>query len=74
MLYIIANRMKERLNKELGKLRAGFPGRGTRNQILNLKIIIEKNRERNIDLFLYFIDIKLLTLLIMECYGQICWQ
>ena len=59
MLYIIANRMKERLNKELSELQAGFrPGRGSRNQILNLKMIIEKNRERNNDLFLCLIDYK----------------
>ena len=44
-LKIIANRMKSKLNEKLDVNQAGFrPGRGTCNQILNVKMIIEKNR------------------------------
>ena len=66
--------MKEKLNEELSELQAGFrTGRGTRNQILNLKMIIEKNRECNNDLYLCFIDYKKhLTQSIKESFGLIC--
>ena len=57
LLKIIARRMKMKLSEEIAEELCGFrPGRGTRNQILNLKMIIEKNRERGNDLFLCFID------------------
>ena len=57
LLKIIAERMKIKLQEEVSEEQCGFrPGKGTRNQILNLKMIIEKNRERGQDLFLCFID------------------
>src|SRR6202042_1870300 len=43
--------------EEINIAQAGFRrGRGTREQILNMRIIIEKCREYNIDLFACFID------------------
>ncbi|MCT5353383.1 reverse transcriptase family protein [Pseudomonas aeruginosa] len=57
LLKIIAERMKLKLREEIADEQAGFrPGKGTRNQILNLKLIIEKNREHQKDLYLCFID------------------
>ena len=49
--------MAIKLNEEIAEEQAGFrPGKGTRDQIMNLKIIVEKNRERGIGMFLCFID------------------
>ena len=57
LLKIIAERMKLKLREEIADEQAGFrPGKGTRNQILNLKLVIEKNREHQRDLYLCFID------------------
>ncbi|XP_042864337.1 uncharacterized protein LOC122248391 [Penaeus japonicus] len=57
LLKIMAKRMANKLNEEIADEQAGFrPGKGTRDQILNLKMILEKNRERGIDVFLCFID------------------
>ena len=57
LLKIISNRMKPQMDVEINETRAGFrSGTGTRNQILNLKLIIEKNREFGNDIFLCFID------------------
>ncbi|XP_063600662.1 uncharacterized protein LOC134776840 [Penaeus indicus] len=48
LLKIIAKQMTSKLNEETAKEQAGFrPGKGTRDQIMNLKMILEKNRERN---------------------------
>ena len=49
--------MAIKLNEEIAEEQAGFrPVKGTRDQIMNLKMIVEKNRERGIDMFLCFID------------------
>ena len=49
--------MKLKLREEIADEQAGFrPGKGTRNQIVNLKLVIEKNREHQRDLYLCFID------------------
>ena len=46
-----------KLNEEISEEQAGFrPGKGTRDQIMNLKVVLEKNRERGNDVFLCFID------------------
>ena len=59
ILKIIAGRMKSKINEEVNEVQAGFrPGTGTRNQILNLKMIIEKNREYGKNVFLCFIDYR----------------
>ena len=57
LLKVIENRMKKNLKTEIAEEQAGFrPGTGTRNQILNLKMVIEKCREHNKKLYLCFID------------------
>lgn len=59
LLKIIANRMQERLHSEIAEEQAGFrPGKGTRDQILNLKMLLEKNREVGTDVYLCFIDYR----------------
>ena len=46
LLKIIASRMQTKLKEEISEEQAGFrSGMGTRDQILNLKMVIEKNRE-----------------------------
>ena len=57
MLKIIAERMELKLREETADEQAGFrPGKGTRNQILILKLVIEKDREQQRDLYLCFVD------------------
>lgn len=56
---MIAERMRPKLKEDSVEERAGFrPGTGTRNQILDLKMVIGKNREHKNDSLLYFIDYK----------------
>ncbi len=57
MLRIINNRLKAYLHRQIPPEQAGFmPGRGTREQIMNVRQIIEKCREFNIPAVLCFID------------------
>ncbi|XP_063587729.1 uncharacterized protein LOC134764980 [Penaeus indicus] len=57
LLKIITKQMASKLNEEIATEQVRFrPGKGTRDQIMNLKMILEKNRERGIDVFLCFID------------------
>ena len=49
--------MQHKLEEEIAQEQAGFrPKRGTTDQIVNLRIILEKARERNQPLYLCFID------------------
>ena len=51
--------MQERLNSEIAEEQAGFrPGKGTRDQILSLKMLLEKSREVGTDVYLCFIDYR----------------
>ena len=57
LLHIIAERIREHLESELPPEQAGFrKGRGTRNQIGNLRNLMEKNFEFQQPLYLCFID------------------
>ena len=57
LLKIIAKMMAIKLNEEIAEEQAGFRrGKGTRDQIMSMKMIMEKNRKREIDMFLCFID------------------
>ena len=56
LLYIIANRIEAHLDRNIPNSQAGFrKGRGTRDQIANLRWLIEKAIERNSKLLLVFI-------------------
>ena len=57
MLKILQARLQHYVNQELPNVQAGFTKcRGTRNQIANIHWIIEKAREYQKNIYLYFID------------------
>ena len=57
MLKIVHARLQHYLNQEIPDVQAGFrKGRGTRDQIANIRWIIVKAREFQKNIYLYFID------------------
>ena len=57
MLKILQARLQQYMNRELPDTQAHFrKGRGTRDQIANICWIIEKAREFQENIYLYFID------------------
>ena len=57
MLKILQARLQQYLNRELPDVQAGFRiGRGTRNQIADIRWIIEKPREFQKNIYFCFID------------------
>ena len=57
MLKILQARLQQYVNRELPDVQAGFrKGRGTRDQIANIRWIIEKAREFQINIYFCFID------------------
>ena len=57
MLKILQARLQQYVNRELPDVQAGFrKGRGTRNQIANIRWIIEKAREFQKNMYFCFID------------------
>ena len=57
LLKIIMKRIRNKLEIEVSRAQAGFrKGRGTRDHILNLKLLIQKCREFNSELRICFID------------------
>ena len=57
MLRILQVRLQQYMNWELRDLQAGFrKGRGTRDQIANIRWIIEKARELQKNMYFCFID------------------
>ena len=57
MLKILQARLQQYVNHELPDVRAGFrKGRGTSNQIANIRKIIEKAREVQKNIYFCFID------------------
>ena len=57
MLKIFQARLQQYMNRELPDVQAGFrKGRGTRDQIANIHWIIEKARQFQKNIYLYFID------------------
>ena len=57
MLKILQARLQQYVNRELPDIQAGFrKGRGTGNQIANIRWIIEKAREFQKDIYFCFID------------------
>ena len=57
MLKILQARLQQYMNSELPDVQAGFTkGRGTRDQIANIRWIIEKAREFQINICFCFID------------------
>ena len=57
MLKILQARLQQYVNHELPDVQAGFrKGRGTRDQIANIRWIIEKKREFQKNIYFCFID------------------
>ena len=57
MLKILQARLQQYMNRELPDVRAGFrKGRGTRDQIANIRWIIKKAREFQKNIYFCFID------------------
>ena len=57
MLNILQAKLQQYMNRELPGVQAGFrKGRGTRDQIANMRWIIEKAREFQKIIYFYFID------------------
>ena len=57
MLKIVQARLQQYVNRELPDVQAGFrKGRGTRDQIANIRWIMEKAREFQKNLYFCFID------------------
>ena len=57
MLKILQARLQQYVNRELPDVQAGFrKGRGTRDQMLNIRWIIEKAREFQKNIYFCFTD------------------
>ena len=57
MLKILKARLQQYLNRELPDVQAGFRrGRGTRDQIANIRWIMEKAKEFQKNIYFCFID------------------
>ena len=57
MLKILQARLQQYVNRELPDVQAGFrKGRGTRDQIANIRWVIEKAREFQKNIYFCFID------------------
>ena len=57
MLKILQARLQQYVNHELPDVQAGFrKGRGTRDQIANIRWIMEKAREFQKNIYFWFID------------------
>ena len=57
MLKIFQNRLQQYVNHELPDVQAGFrKGRGTRDQIANIRWVIKKAREFQKNIYFCFID------------------
>ena len=57
MLKILQARLQQYVNRELPDVQAGFrKGRGTRDQIANIRWIIEKARQFQKNIYFCFID------------------
>ena len=57
MLKILQARLQQYMNRELPDVEAGFrKGRGARDQIANIRWIIEKAREFQKNIYFWFID------------------
>ena len=59
LLYIILNRLQQKVDMEIPEEQAGFrKGRGTRDQIFNLNLLLQKNMGVNKPIYIAFIDYR----------------
>ena len=67
MLKILQARLQQYVNRELPDVQAGFSkGRGTRDQIANIRWIMEKARELQKNIYFFFIE----NSKAFDCVGQ----
>ena len=73
MLKILQARLQQYVNHELRDVQAGFPnGRGTRDQIANIRWIIEKAREFQKNIYFTLLTVpKPLTVWITTNSGKL---
>ena len=76
LLRIIIKRMKNKLDQEISSMQAGFrEGRGTRDQIVNIRIVMEKCRDHKLPLYMGFIDYsKAFDWLVTTKCGRLWWK
>ena len=69
MLKILQARLQQYVNRELSDIQAGFrKGRGTRDQIANIRWIMEKAREFQKNIYFCFIDyVKVFVWITTNC-------
>ena len=71
MLQILQARLQQYINHELLDVQAGFrKGRGTRDQIANIRWIIEKAKEFQKNIYFCFIDYAKAFVWITTNYGK----
>ena len=72
MLKILQARLQQYMNYELPDVQAGFrKGRGTRDQIANIRWVIEKVREFQKNIYFHFVDYtKPLTVWSQQTVGK----
>ena len=71
MLKILQARLQRYVNRELPDVQAGFrKGRGTRDQIANIRWIIKKAREFQKNIYFCFIDYAKA----FDCVGNKLWK
>lgn len=59
LLRILLNRMQKTANEQIADVQMGFrKGVGTRDQIFNLRVIMEKVNEASVPLYMAFVDYK----------------
>ena len=74
MLKILQTRLQQYVNWELPDVQAGFrKGRGTRDQIANIKWIMEKAREFQKNVYFCFIDYKAFVWITTNCEVFLNW-
>ena len=72
MLKILQARLQQYVNHELPDVQARFrKGRGIRDQIANIRWLIEKARELQKNIYLYFIDYAKAFVWIMTNCGKL---
>ena len=73
MPQILQARLQRYVNRELPDVQAGFrKGRGARDQIANIRWIIEQSREFQKNIYSALLTmLKLLTMLITKNYGKL---
>ena len=75
MLKILQAKLQQYMNRELPDVQAGFrKGRGTRDQIANIRWIMEKAREVQKNIYFCFIDYAILLTVWITINWEKFWK